>query len=128
IAGGTVLGVPPTFVTAAFCLDAAIRRRGRMRVAWSLLGLFMVTYGVADVLWLLHLRTGSETAAALTDVGFLLSFVHGTIALFVYTAVRWTSGMFRPLLLDALVLSMAVVHLSHTFVLRTLYVAGLGAA
>src|SRR5690606_24100769 len=62
IAGGTVLGVPPTFVTAAFCLDAAIRRRGRMRVAWSLLGVFMVTYGVADTLWLLHLRTGSETA------------------------------------------------------------------
>ncbi|WP_162599723.1 sensor histidine kinase [Nocardioides solisilvae] len=118
---GGVLGVPTAFVAAAFSVDAAAHHRGRGRLSWALMAAYLTLYGGADLLVRVGAETGSALATGTSDVAYLLAFVTGAVALLLYPAVRWQSGMWRPVLLDALVLATGLVQLVHTFVLGTVY-------
>src|SRR5690606_27304906 len=91
----TVLRVVATATTGALALEAAARREGRLRLAWALLGSYMVLYTVADVLWMACDSLGCDSGLDVANVIYLTAFAPGTLGLLVYPTVRTERGMFR---------------------------------
>jgi signal transduction histidine kinase len=122
------LGVLTTSMTALFSLDAACANRGRMRWGWALIATYMVIYSAADLLWVAFAGPTPSTVLSVADALYLVAFVPGTIGLLVMPVLHAKQGMWRPMMLDASVLALAVVYITHTLVLRTVFAADMDTA
>ena len=105
--------------SAAACGFAALRTRGSMRFSWIMFALLIGCYALGDTLWLVYSdATGSPPILSLADAMYLVALVPAVLGLLSYPVLRGLSSLWRPLLLDALVVVLAVLALSHALVLR----------
>ncbi len=123
--GGGSLGALTAGLTAVFSLDAARRNQGRMRAAWTLIAVYLMMYGVADGLTSAPGAAEGSTALQVANTISLLAFVPGTIGLLVYPVLHTERGMWRSMVLDAMVLGLAVVYVTHALVLRPVFASAI---
>ncbi len=71
------------FGSAAMALIGARRHAGRLRAAWTAVGLGLVASAVADAVWEFDVwRLGMEPDASLADIAYLASYVLLAVGLF----------------------------------------------
>ena len=113
---------------AVACCFAAVRTTLRMRLAWLMLGLFVLLFAAGNALWIVYAEApGSTPILSLADAMYLVALLPGVVGLAIYPVLRGVAGRWRPLVLDALVLVLAVFSLSQTVALGEVFVdAGTG--
>lgn len=112
-----------TSLTAGFvCGFAALRTAGAMRLAWVLLAMMVALYATGDALWIIYADAiGSPPILSLADAMYLVALAPAALGLIVYPVLRSVAGSWRPILLDAAVLGLAVTSLSHTLALSEVF-------
>lgn len=112
---------------AAVCVHAALRTGGRMRPAWLLFSLLVGMYAAGDFLWLVFANVdGAPQVLSFADALYLLALVPATLGLLVYPVLAAQPGQWRPVVLDATVLALAVASLSYSISLRSVFAASEG--
>jgi len=117
------LGLLAALVAAAFAARTAFLTSGGMRFAWGMLCPYIAIYGCADALNK-GLITGTPETT-LSDAVYLAAFVPAGIGLLLYPILELVRGMWRPLLIDAVLLVSSVTYFLHTFVLSAIFEADL---
>ena len=87
LAPGTIVAqaayLAGVFGSAAMALVGARRHAGRLRAAWTAVGLGLVASAVADAVWEFDVwRLGMEPDASLADIAYLASYVLLAVGLF----------------------------------------------
>lgn len=116
------LSVGTSLVGGLGCGFAAVRTAGAMRLAWVLLAMLVVFYAAGDALWIIYAdATGSPLILSLADAMYLVALPPATLGLIAYPVLRGVTGRWRPILLDAAVLVLAVSSISHTLALSEVF-------
>lgn len=120
-----LLGVFTAIVASGFAARAAKRTTGAMRFSWSMLGIYMTIFAVADALSSGVITGTPETLIA--DVVYFIAFVPAGLGLLCYPILQFVGAMWRPLLIDAALLVISVTFVTYTLVLRHAYESDLRA-
>ncbi len=113
------IGVLTALVATGLAARTALLTSGAMRFSWSMLGIYMAIYAVADAL-----STGTLTGtpqAMLSDIVYLIAFVPAGLGLLCYPVLHLVGAMWRPLLIDAALLVVSITFVTYTLVLRRAY-------
>jgi diguanylate cyclase (GGDEF)-like protein/PAS domain S-box-containing protein len=120
------------FLAAAACWWAALRHQQRTRIAWALIGLSALSWGVGEVFWSYYELLAGQTVPfpSLADLGFLGAVPFAVAGvLFFPSAPSRASSLVRAIL-DGLLIASSLFIISWATVLGTVYRAssgGLGA-
>ncbi len=119
---GDSVSVLTALVSLACCVWAAYTKTGWMRRAWALFAVLMAMNAVGDYLRLAAQGGPADAGGIIVaDVLYAWAIVPTIAALAVYPVLRDIRASWRPILLDAVVLSAALLYLSHVLVLRTVF-------
>ena len=119
-------GLLTTIVATGFAARAAWLTTGAMSFSWSMLGIYLAIYGMAEALYT-GLLTGTPHEGA-GDIVFFIAFVPAGLGLLFYPILQMVRGaMWGPLLIDAAVLVISVSFATYTLVLRQAYESDLPA-
>ena len=121
------MGEMATALTAAgACVVAALRHRGRGRLAWGLMAASALSWGAGEAIWNwyeLHLgRHGPFPSLA--DAGFLISVPLAAAAALIFPGVPRRKATQMASVLDGLIIASSLAVLSWAAVLRPVYEAG----
>lgn len=110
-------------VACVLCVVARARHSGQMRLSWTLLGCATASWAVAEVIWgyyalILNVAVPQPSWA---DVGYLLAIPLAIAALVVHPATRGSGIHKARSLFDALVVATALLLISWTLVLGSLW-------
>jgi hypothetical protein len=118
-------GVTPLAALTAcvLCFRARAREGGRMRLFWLLLGLATASWTLAEVMWgyyalILNVEVPSPSWA---DIGYLAAIPLAVAALVVHPATRGSGTRKARWMFDGLVVATALLFLSWTLVLGSLW-------
>lgn len=116
------LSVVTSLISLGCCLWAAIANRRWMRRAWLLFALLMGMNALGDTLRLAG-QDGPADAGSIVvaDVLYAAAIIPTILALALYPVLRGIRASWRPIVLDAVVLSAALLYLSHVLVLHTVF-------
>ncbi len=119
----TLQVVAPLFA-AAGSLASGWAARGRLRIAWVMLGLSCLSWGVGSVLWEWQDVVGGNAMPypSVADAGFLGAVPLGAAALLLFSPLG-RAGMARRVL-DGLVVAGAALAISWSYVLEPLLAGG----
>lgn len=118
-------------IACASCLRAAARQNGRMRLFWSLLGCAAASWTLAEVGWSVYELILRETvpSPSWADLGYLLAIPLAVAALVLHPAISGSGTRKARWLLDGMVVATALLFLSWTLVLGSVWhSANLGTA
>lgn len=118
---GTSSSVVTTLVAVGCCLWAATNNHGWMRRAWWLFALLMSMNTLGEALRLAAGGGPVDAGVVVADVLYAVAIVPTIAALAVYPVLRGIRASWRPIALDAVVLSAALLYLVHVLVLRTVF-------
>jgi two-component system cell cycle response regulator len=118
----TVFGNWPTdgvqMLSAALCAAAAMRQRGRARLAWGLMAAAIAVWTLGDVYWITALaESQSPPVPSPADIGYLLfePLVFAGLVILLHAQRATTS---RTVIVDGIVVALAAATVSVAFVLE----------
>jgi diguanylate cyclase len=110
-------------VATGFCVRAALRHRGQMRLFWSLLAGATLCWTLAEVTWAVYelvLRM-SVPVPSWADLGYLGAVPFAVAALLCHPAMNRAARRRARSLFDSLIVATALVFLSWTLVVGPLW-------
>src|SRR5438552_2037225 len=112
-------------IAAVACAVAALRHRGRMRLAWSMLGASAFAWAAGETVWsLTEIILGQKVPfPSLADVGFLAAVPLAVAGIVLFPGRRRAASRVASLL-DGAIIAGALLLISWATVLGTVYLAG----
>jgi len=112
-------------IAAVACAVAALRHRGRMRLAWSMLGASAFAWAAGETVWsLIEIILGQQVPfPSLADVGFLAAVPLAVAGIVLFPGRRRAASRVASLL-DGAIIAGALLLISWATVLGTVYLAG----
>jgi hypothetical protein len=110
-------------IACVLCLAARARHSGRMRLFWTLLGCATACWTVAEIIWGYYalILNADVPVPSWADLGYLSAIPLAIAALIVHPATHGSSTRKTRSLFDGLVVAAALLFLSWTLVLDTLW-------
>jgi len=110
-------------IGCGLCFRARARHDGRMRLFWLLLGLAMACWTVAEVIWGYYALAvdAAVPVPSWADIGYLSAIPLAVAALVVHPATHGSGTRKTRSLFDGLVVAAALLFLSWTLVLGSLW-------
>jgi hypothetical protein len=110
-------------IACVLCFRARARHSGRMRLFWSLLGLAVASWTLAEVVWGYYalILDVEVPVPSWADVGYLSAIPLALAALVVHPATRGSGTRKARWAFDGLVVATALLFLSWTLVLGALW-------
>ncbi|MFI5491383.1 putative bifunctional diguanylate cyclase/phosphodiesterase [Actinoplanes sp. NPDC051859] len=113
------------FCAAVTCLIRAATLRGRMRGAWGLVGLGVLSWAVGQGCAVrLDLLTGTVPLPSVADVGYLGMLVFATAGLFVFPVAAQTIANRARNVLDGLMVAVSLMLIAWIFLIHPILQAG----
>ena len=101
-----VLSAVVTILCAAY---ASVRSRGRLRRSWALMALMILLNALGAAQWVAAGGSSMQRALSAPDVLYLAALVPTVLALVTYPTARGLPGVWRPVLVDVLVLGSSLL-------------------